>query len=124
MDYGRAIRLARAIAGVSQKRLAALAGLDPSHISLVEKGKRTPSISALERVAKALGVPHHVLTMLGAEQADLTGATPSELQVIGEALARTLATYERKAGSGNPKTRSRIDASARKNAGHSKRKAS
>lgn len=47
MNYGKAIRVARAIAGMEQKQLAAKANLNPSHISLIEKGARRPSTRAI-----------------------------------------------------------------------------
>ena len=46
MDYGKALRIGRAIAGLQQRELAELAEIDPSHNSLIEVGKRKPSSSA------------------------------------------------------------------------------
>ena len=51
----RAVASARAVAGISQKQLAALAGMDQSDISKIERGMANPSVSTLERIAKAMG---------------------------------------------------------------------
>jgi len=75
MDYGKALRIARAIAGLQQKELAELAGIDPSHISLIEVGKRKPSVDMVEKLAKALQIPEHLFTLLAAESEDLVRLT-------------------------------------------------
>lgn len=61
MRFGPAIRLARAAKGLSQRELAAKIDVGPSHVSLIEAGKRQPSISTLESVANALDIPHDLL---------------------------------------------------------------
>ena len=52
---GNALQGARAQLGISQKQLSALSGIDQSDISKIERGAANPSISTLERLAKALG---------------------------------------------------------------------
>lgn len=46
---------ARCSADVTQKRLAELTGIDQSDISKIERGVANPSVSTLERIARALG---------------------------------------------------------------------
>ena len=50
-----AVSSARALSGMSQKQLAAATGIDQSDISKIERGVANPSVSTLERIAKALG---------------------------------------------------------------------
>lgn len=90
MNYGKAIKVARAIAGLQQKELAKLADIDPSLVSLMEKGKRQPSVQSLERLSKALRVPPYLLTLLAAEDDDVKISDPVELRRISEVLARFL----------------------------------
>ena len=52
---GTAVASARALSGMSQKQLAAASGIDQSDISKIERGVANPSVSILERIAKALG---------------------------------------------------------------------
>jgi transcriptional regulator with XRE-family HTH domain len=94
MNYGKALRIARAIAGVEQKQLAKKAGLDPSHISLIEKGTRKPSIGAIAKLCKALQIPEPLLTMLAAEPADLRGIDAQDFEKLGTYLARFLIRRE------------------------------
>ncbi len=50
-----AVAAARAAAGISQKQLASLTGIDQSDISKIERGTANPSVATLERIAAALG---------------------------------------------------------------------
>jgi transcriptional regulator with XRE-family HTH domain len=52
--FGRVIRQRREAAGLSQEKLAALAGLHRTYISLLERGKRMPSIEVVRVVAAGL----------------------------------------------------------------------
>ena len=55
MVVASAVASARALSGMSQKQLAAATGIDQSDISKIERGVANPSVSTLERIAKALG---------------------------------------------------------------------
>ncbi len=90
MNYGKALKIARAIKGLQQRELAALSGLTASHLSLIEAGKRKPSVGALHKLSEALEMPTHLLTLLAAESEDLTLIDPEELRALGESLARLL----------------------------------
>ncbi len=98
MDYGKALRISRAIAGLQQKELAEIAGLDPSHISLIEKGKRKPSMGAVQSLARALQIPEHLMVLLAAEPQDLDIKDSKELERAVHSLAELLlrhATHSR-----------------------------
>jgi transcriptional regulator with XRE-family HTH domain len=69
---GENVRLLRTAQGVTQTELAQLASVRPAYISQIEAGKRTPSLSALDRIALALGVSRAVL--LGAPEEGSRGA--------------------------------------------------
>jgi transcriptional regulator with XRE-family HTH domain len=90
MDYGKAFRIARAIAGLQQKELAELADIDPSHISLIEIGKRQPSLAMVGRLAKALQIPEDLLPLLAAEPDDLNLKDPKELERAAQSLAQLI----------------------------------
>lgn len=57
MELGRAIKVMRTASGIKQKDIASKTGVTANYLSLVEAGKREPSISFLRQLAKALGVP-------------------------------------------------------------------
>jgi transcriptional regulator with XRE-family HTH domain len=54
--FGDNLRRARQAAGLSQRQLATLAGLDRTYVGSVERGERNVSIDNIERLAEALSV--------------------------------------------------------------------
>lgn len=61
MNLGRAIQILRETNNIRRGDLARDAGLSMSMLSMIENGQREPSLSALRRLAGALGVPVDVL---------------------------------------------------------------
>lgn len=55
--FGLALQQIRHSTGLSQEALAERAGIDRSYTSLLEQGKRQPSIKILFQLADALNVP-------------------------------------------------------------------
>jgi transcriptional regulator with XRE-family HTH domain len=54
--FGKRLREVRQRKGLSQERLAELAGLHRTYVSGVERGERNISLLNIERLAVALGV--------------------------------------------------------------------
>jgi transcriptional regulator with XRE-family HTH domain len=86
MNYAKAIRIARSIAGISQGELADRSGLDRSYLSLIEGEKRKPTVETLQSISEALALPFHLLTLLATEKEDAKRI--NEEQVLG--LAKQL----------------------------------
>jgi transcriptional regulator with XRE-family HTH domain len=82
MDYGKGLEKARRNAGLSQRKLGQLAGLDPSYVSQLEAGKRRPSLEALEKLANAAAVPINVLFLMCAEDNDLTRLNQEKIKAM------------------------------------------
>lgn len=59
--FGNALRELRRSANVSQYALADKSGLDRSYISLLERGRRSPSFDSILKLSVALGIPSVVL---------------------------------------------------------------
>jgi transcriptional regulator with XRE-family HTH domain len=54
--FGKRLRALREERGWSQEEFADRAGLHRTYVSAVERGVRNPTLSVLERLAKALGI--------------------------------------------------------------------
>jgi len=54
--FGLAVRQQRTLAGISQERLAELAGVERAYVSALERGKRNPTLLTQQRIAAALGI--------------------------------------------------------------------
>ena len=83
MNLGKSIQTCRVKRGLSQATLAQRTGLSVSYLSMLENSKRDPTMSTVQRIATALGVPLEILFFLGAEKGELAG--------IDKALAGQLA---------------------------------
>ena len=54
--FGRAVRSARESKGLSQEKLAELAEVDRTYVSMIERSKRQPTLEVAQRIADALNV--------------------------------------------------------------------
>ena len=55
--FGDKIKELRKARGLSQEVFADHCGFDRTYISGIERGKRNPSLAAIETLAKGLGIP-------------------------------------------------------------------
>jgi len=61
---GRRIRRIRQEKGLTLKEIEARVGVSATHISEIERGKTSPTIQALEKIAQAMGVlPSHLIDL-------------------------------------------------------------
>jgi transcriptional regulator with XRE-family HTH domain len=90
MNYSKAIRVARALADVPQRELARRVAIDASLVSMLESGKRRPSLATLEKIAAALGIPFHLFTLLASEPEDIRGADKDVVHQLAMGLTNLL----------------------------------
>ena len=55
-DVGNRIRYLRKQRGISQEKLALIAGIDRTYLAGIESGKRNATIISMEKIINALGV--------------------------------------------------------------------
>jgi transcriptional regulator with XRE-family HTH domain len=90
MNIGRAIKFSRQQKCLSIPTLSKMAGISPSHLSLIERGKREPSLDIVERLCKELGIPMTLLVFLGAEPADNVGLSEEVCEKLSSAVIKLL----------------------------------
>lgn len=73
MNVGNAIQTCRVKRGLSQAVVARRANCSVSYLSMLENSKRDPTLSTINNIALALGVPVEILFFLGAEKGELAG---------------------------------------------------
>lgn len=56
MELGKILKTVREAKGLSQKELAGLLKMNQAQYSRIESGRTDPSFSAVEKIAKALGI--------------------------------------------------------------------
>jgi transcriptional regulator with XRE-family HTH domain len=54
--FGKAVRHFRAKRGISQERLALAAGIDRTHMTVLEQGRSSPTLDTLMKLCPALGI--------------------------------------------------------------------
>ncbi|MBQ0747862.1 MAG: helix-turn-helix transcriptional regulator [Marinobacter sp.] len=96
MNLGNAIEECRKLKGVTKSRLAESAGISVSYLTLIVKGQREPTMTAIEKIASALGVPSSLLIFLASEDsevASLSEGTKNELRALAKELIKSSADH-------------------------------
>jgi len=89
MQVGPVIRDIRRERGLTLVQVARGASMSPSHLSLIERQARDPSLTVLGNIATSLGVPVTVLVLLAARQSGAPEVR-GELYVRIEAALKAL----------------------------------
>lgn len=76
MNIGHALKVCRSAKKLSLGELAGRTDLSTSYLSMIESGKREPTLSSIEKIAGAMGVPTPILLFLAADTAELEGIDP------------------------------------------------
>jgi transcriptional regulator with XRE-family HTH domain len=87
--YGQAFRQLRRARGISQERLADLAGLDRTYVSGIERGERNPSLTNLLKLAATLEVGLPDVAVRADAIVDATGSRRAQRHPISYALERS-----------------------------------
>lgn len=90
MDIGRAIKLCRSQKGWTLRELAKRTGVAVSHLSMIERNQRDASMTAMQVIAKAFGMPLNVLIFLAAEPLELTGISNELKEKLSRAALELL----------------------------------
>ncbi len=99
MNIGKAIRLCRTQKDMSLEDLASKAGISVSYLSLLERGKRDPNFSILQKISLGLGVPVSILVFLAAKD-ELNSVSPE----LADKLANLSLSLIQPTSSGHEKT--------------------
>ena len=75
MNLARRMRVRREALQLTQEQLATATGVSPQYISLIEQGKRVPSVSSLARLAEELAVT--VDYLITGKEAVISGCIPA-----------------------------------------------
>ena len=73
MNISKAIQICRTQKGMTKTKLAELAGVSLSYLSLLERGKRDPNLSTINKICDALNIPVSIFMFLASDTNDLNG---------------------------------------------------
>ncbi|WP_083921082.1 helix-turn-helix domain-containing protein [Hahella ganghwensis] len=82
MNLGGTIKQCRKIRKLTLAQLSVSSGISVSHLCLLERNKREPSIGAVESIANALGLPLSVLVFLAAQDGEITDLNSSYIDSL------------------------------------------
>lgn len=89
-DYGKSFRIIRAAFGLRQAELAARMPVTASQLSLIEAGKRQPSLRVINGLAQAVGIPAALISLLASTGADFESKADADISDLARALLRVL----------------------------------
>ena len=91
-NYAKAFRIIRAAFGLKQSELAARMPITASQLSLIEAGKRQPSLRVVNGLAAAVGVPAALIALLASAPRDVESKSDEDMSDLARALLRLLVT--------------------------------
>lgn len=90
MDIGRAVKLCRSQKGWTLREVAKRTGIAVSHLSMIERNQRDASMSVMQGLANAFGMPLNVLIFLAADPKELTGISNELKEKLSRAALELL----------------------------------
>lgn len=81
VNYGKSLRVVRAVKELTQGQVAEAAAISANYVSMIESGLRAPSTDVLLAIAKALNVPMWAIVVIGSDDVpnDVHGAAMATL---------------------------------------------
>ena len=86
-DYSKAFRVVRAAHGWQQADMAQRLGISSSALSLIEAGKRQPSMKVVDKLASVVSIPSALIVLLASDEAD---ADDENVSALAGALLKLL----------------------------------
>ena len=93
-DYAKSFRIIRAAFGLQQAELAARMSISPSQLSLIESGRRQPSLRVVNALASAVDVPAAIVTLLASPANEVNSKADSEISDLARALLKLLVSAQ------------------------------
>ena len=86
MNLAKTIRDFRERKKMSQADLAIAAGLSTPYISQVETGKKSPTLSSLEKISMALEIPFPILSFMSMDNTDVPEEKQEAFKLVRPAV--------------------------------------
>ena len=86
MNLGETIKLLRKRNGLNQSQLAELCEITVTYLSLIENGKKEPTLSLLKTIANSLQVPLPILLFSALTEEDIPGSRKEFLYISNDVI--------------------------------------
>jgi len=101
MNIAIAIEECRKLKGITKSSLASKSGISVPYLSQIIKEQREPTLSTIEKISAALGIPSSILIFLASDESELNSVSNDLRDQIRD-VAKTL-IRESSEDSNNPK---------------------
>src|SRR5258708_17395156 len=91
-NYAKAFSIIRATFGIKESELAEKMPITGSQLSLIEAGKRQPSLRVVDALAGAVGIPTALVSLLASAPSDVESKSDQDISDLARALLRLLIT--------------------------------
>ena len=81
-DYAKSFRVIRAAFGLQQAELAERMDISASQLSLIEKGKRQPSVRVISSLGSVTGIPISLISLLASNPEDVAKQDVADLAKV------------------------------------------
>ena len=86
MNIGNAIKKLRQEKGLKQIDFAEKCGLSQSYLSLIEKGKKEPTLGLLKQISSSLSIPLPILVFLALDKDDIPDSKKEAFQILDPSI--------------------------------------
>lgn len=94
-DYAKALRVIRAAFGPQQTELASQMEISGGQLSLIEAGRRQPSVGVVDRLARAVGVPVALVSLLASASEEFDSRPDQDISDLVRVLLGLLVGAKR-----------------------------
>lgn len=90
MNIGKSIKELRKRNNLTQVNFAKAIGVTGSYVSLIESGKKKPSLDVLEKISKALSTPLPVIFWFSVETTDIKEEKKEAYKILKHSIDRLI----------------------------------
>jgi XRE family transcriptional regulator, regulator of sulfur utilization len=86
MDLGTTIKNLRRQRGQTQTEFASLCGITQTYLSQIEKNKKEPNLSVLEKISSELNIPMPILFFVALDEEDIPSKKREAFMIMAPAI--------------------------------------
>lgn len=90
MDIGHALKVCRSAKKFSLEELAGRSGLSQSYLSMIESGKREPTLTSVQKISAAMGIPVTIVLFLASDDEELRGLDAETKSRLSDAVLEVM----------------------------------
>ncbi len=94
MKYSKALKIIRAVVGISQQELAIKTSISKSLLSRIESDDRSLSKTNLKKISQKLNIPTDLIELLAYEKNEVKNIDKDKVENLGKTLLKIILLNE------------------------------